>query len=47
MSNPTDTYRYPITVDGITFIYHSASTMNTEELEALVIEQESTNELEP
>lgn len=46
MTTPTDTYRYPIAVNGITFIYHSATPMSTEELEALVIELEDTSEEE-
>lgn len=46
MTTPTDTYRYLITVNGLTFIYHSATPMNTEELEALVIELEDTSEEE-
>lgn len=40
MTNPTDTYRYPITVNGFTYIYHSSTPMTDEDLTTLVQELE-------
>lgn len=32
MSAPTDAYQYPVTVNGMTFIYHSPTPLTPEEL---------------